>query len=447
MAPARRWKGCSIRGAAEAGRWPYSAPMTTTPREKVSIPSDLRGASRLAADATVMLSHLVETMHHNILRTPGVLGKATFAPTRGITGLVYRSVRGVTRLVGAGLDASLGALQPRLGAGSSWRGRETVLAVLNGVLGDYLESSHNPLAIEMQLRHEGEPLELTKEGLAGALPLATGRIAVLLHGLCLSDRQWTRKGHDHGRQLAQELGYTPVYLRYNSGRHISANGKQLAALLEALIGHWPVPIEDFVIIGHSMGGLIARSAVHYGRRGRRAWPKRLRKLVFIGTPHHGAPLERGGAWVHVLFGASPYTAAFENLGRVRSAGITDLRHGSLLEDDAASDDRFVPRPDRRNVVPLPAGVDCYAIAGLKGNSTTGAGARLIGDGLVPLASALGRHRDAERTLAFPDDHQWVGEKIGHLELLSSRRVYAQIQGWLEEGGAVRATTATGSDTP
>ena len=423
----------------------YSAAMTTTPRENVSIPSDLRGASRVATDATVLLTRLVETMHHNILRKPGVLGAATFAPTRGITGLVYKSVRGVTRLVGSGLDVSLAGLQPLLGAGSSWRGRETVLAVLNGVLGDYLERSHNPLAIEMQLRHDGAALEPTEEGLASALPQATGKVVVLVHGLCMSDRAWTRKGHDHGRALAQDLGYTPIYVRYNSGLHISANGRQLAALLEPLIAKWPVPIEDFVIIGHSMGGLVARSAAHYARRGRRAWPKRMRRLVFLGTPHHGAPLERGGAWVDVLFGVSPYTAAFTHLGRMRSAGITDLRHGSLLDEDWEGVDRFAPHPDGRQVVPLPAGVECYAIAGLTGNSTTGAGARLIGDGLVPLASAFGRHRDPARTLGIPEGHQWVGEKIGHLELLSSRRVYAQIREWLQEGGAVCASTETGSD--
>ena len=418
--------------------------MMTTARDKASIPSDLRGASRVATDATVAMTRLVETMHHNILRAPGVLGAATFAPTGGITGLVYRSVRGVTRLVGTGLDVSLAALQPLLGAGSSWRGRETVLAVLNGVLGDYLESSRNPLAIEMQLRLDGAALDLTEEGLARALPQATGRIAVLVHGLCMSDRAWTRNGHDHGRELAQDLGYTPVYVRYNSGLHISTNGRQLAALLEPLIAKWPVPIEDFVIIGHSMGGLVARSAVYYGRRGRRVWPKKLRSLVFLGTPHHGAPLERGGAWVDVLFGVSPYTAAFTHLGRVRSAGITDLRHGSLLDKDWEGVDRFGPRPDRRQVVPLPAGVECYAIAGLKGNSTTGAGARLIGDGLVPLTSALGRHHDGRRALAIPEDHQWTGQKIGHLELLSSHRVYTQIRGWLEEGGAGCASTCKGS---
>ncbi len=414
--------------------------MTTTHRENVSIAADLRGAGRVAADATVLLTRLVETMHHNIARKPALLGEPTFAPTRGITGFVYKSVRGVTRLVGTSLDVSLGALQPALGVNSAWPGRDSVLSALNGVLGDYLADSRNPLAIEMQLRHDGEALDLDKAGLAEALPLPTGKVLVLVHGLCMSERQWTRKGHDHGRALARDLGYTPVYARYNSGLHVSANGRQLAALLERLIADWPVPIEDFVIMGHSMGGLVARSAVHYGRRGRRGWPRRLRRMVFLGTPHHGAPLERGGAWVDVLFGASPYTAAFNYLGRVRSAGITDLRHGSLLDEDWRGVDRYAPHPDGRRPVPLPAAVACHAIGGVVGSSTTGPSARLLGDGLVPLASALGRHRDPKRSLAFPDDHRWVGEQIGHLELLSSRRVYAQILKWLG-AGAVPACPA------
>jgi pimeloyl-ACP methyl ester carboxylesterase len=408
--------------------------MPASPRRKTSIPSDLRGASRLATDATLQATRLVETMHHNIARTPGVLGRPTLAPTRGITGLVYRSVRGLTRLVGSSVDASLAALEPLLGAGSSWAGRDTVLAVLNGVLGDHLESSGNPLAIEMQLRHDGVPLELTPQGLAGALPGATGKVAVLVHGLCMGDRQWTRKGHDHGQALARDLGYTPVYVRYNSGLHVSSNGRRLASLLEALTSSWPLPIEDLAIIGHSMGGLVARSAVHYGRRGRRRWPGQLRRMIFIGTPHHGAPLERGGAWVDMLFGASPYTVAFTQLGRMRSAGVTDLRHGSLLDDDWKGADRFALAEDRRHVVPLPRGVACYAIAGVAGESTTGAGARLIGDGLVPLASALGRHRDARRRLAIAEDRQWIGEKTGHLDLLSSHRVYRRLRQWLEAGG-------------
>ena len=131
-------------------------------------PADVRGYSRLAIDATLGLTCLVETMHHNIARTPGPLGKYTQEPTRGITGLVYRTIQGTTRLVGSGIDVLLGQLLPLLDqepAMSSGK-REAVLAALNGVLGDHLAASGNPLAISMQLRRNGQPLELTTGGLA-----------------------------------------------------------------------------------------------------------------------------------------------------------------------------------------------------------------------------------------------------------------------------------------
>ena len=118
----------------------------------------------------------------------------------------------------------------------------------------------------------------------------------------MNDLQWKRKGHDHGAALARDLAYTPVYLHYNSGLHISTNGRAFAELLEALVRLWPVPLTELVLIGHSMGGLVARSACHYGALARHEWLRRLDKLVFLGTPHHGAPLERGGNWVDMLLG-------------------------------------------------------------------------------------------------------------------------------------------------
>src|SRR5690606_12638053 len=124
-------------------------------------------------------------------------------------------------------------------------------------------------------------------------------VVVLIHGLCMNDLQWQRNGHDHGAQLERALGCTPVYLRYNSGRHVSENGNELAALLERLVATWPVPLTRLTLIGHSMGGLLARSAEHLAREQGMSWSKVLRELVFLGTPHHGAPLERAGHAVDV----------------------------------------------------------------------------------------------------------------------------------------------------
>jgi pimeloyl-ACP methyl ester carboxylesterase len=266
------------------------------------------------------------------------------------------------------------------------------------------------------------------------LPAARPRLLLMLHGLCMNDQQWTAQhggqAINHGEALAQAMDATPLYLRYNTGRHIADNGRELADQLEALLRQWPVPVQDITLLGHSMGGLVARSAVHQAQRRQLAWPARLRGLVFLGTPHHGAPLERAGQWLHRLLGATPYTAPLAGLARLRSAGITDLRHGQVRGDDAAAHDRFAHTEDRRQPLPLPAGVACYAVAATTAGQRSRVADRLVGDGLVPLRSALGQHDDPAHRLAFDSTHQWVAYRTGHLELLSSPAVTAQLRHWL-----------------
>ena len=395
--------------------------------------SDLRGAARLATDATTGLADLVEAMHERIARPPGRAAPAPPGRTRGITGLVYKNVRGVVRVVGGSIDILLGLLAPALRPDRDSPARpnakrEALVAALNGVLGDYLAATDNPLAISLALRSAGEPLRLERAALARQLPAAGGRLLVLAHGLCMGDLQWQRKGHDHGAALARDLGYTPVHLHYNSGRHISLNGRGFARALEQLIEQWPHPLERLVILGHSMGGLVARSALHCaGLEGHR-WPARLDDLVFLGTPHHGSPLEQAGHWADVVLEATPYAAPFARLGKVRSAGITDLRHGSLVDEDWVGRDRFARRAGDREHLPLPDGVRCYAVAASL--AERGSTARRLGDGLVPLASALGRHHDPARALQFPQDRQWIGYAMGHLDLLSRPEVYDRLRQWL-----------------
>ena len=394
-------------------------------------PADIRGYSRLAIDATIGLTRLVETMHHNIARAPGIIGKHTQEPTRGITGLVYRTIQGATRLVGSGIDALFAQLTPLLEPEqpSSSNTREAVLAALNGVLGDHLAASANPLAIPMQLRRDGHPLVLTAQDLAASIPQPSGKILLLLHGLCMSDLQWRRNGHDHGEALAVAAGFTPLYLHYNSGEHVSTNGRALAGMIETLVKAWPVPVEQLAIIGHSMGGLVARSAFHYGQLAAHAWPKYLRQLVFLGTPHHGAPFERGGNWITLILEVSPYTAALARLGKIRSAGITDLRHGSILDEDWKHGDRFA-HGKMRTFVPLPEGVQCYAMGVAMAKAAGNLGEPLLGDGLVPLRSALGQHADKSHCLRFPESQQWVGYGMNHMELLDNAEVYEQLRKWL-----------------
>jgi pimeloyl-ACP methyl ester carboxylesterase len=394
-------------------------------------PTDLHGFSRLAIDATIGLTRLVENMHHNISRTPGPLGKHSLEPTGGITGMVYRTIQGTTRLVGSGIEALLGQLTPLLGQepAATSAPREAVLAALNGVLGDHLASSQNPLAIRMQLRRGGQPLVLTAKGLAAGIPAANGKILLLIHGLCMNDLQWRRKGHEHGEVLAKAAGFTPLYLHYNSGRHVSSNGHDLDEMLDTLLRIWPVPVEKLVIVGHSMGGLVARSACHYAEIGGHGWLRQLRQMVFLGTPHHGAPLERGGNWVNFILEVSPYTAALARLAKVRSAGITDLRHGSILDEDWQHGDRFAHGKTRK-LVPLPAGVQCYAAAVALAKTAGELSEPLLGDGLVPLRSALALDKAKSGSLGFPEAQQWVGYGMNHMDLLDSPALCEQLQSWL-----------------
>ena len=390
--------------------------------KKKTVVSGLRGAVKIAIDATVGTTDVVERMHRTIQALPAPAGKARPAQsTSGITGLVYRTVRGSTRLVGKGVDASLAALEKVLPEAGSGPRREAFVSALNGTHGDHLARSANTLAIEMGLRHRGQVIDATQPAaslLAAGGGAPTGKLLILVHGLCMNDLQWQRDGHDHGVALAKEFGYTALYLRYNSGLHIDDNGRALSALLETLVLHWPCPLQELTILGHSMGGLLARSACLHASGQGQQWLQRLSKLVFLGTPHQGSPLERGGKRIDEVLELSPYSAPLSLLGKSRSAGIQDLRHGAFTQGG----------PD---FVPLPVGVECFAAAATLGAKRNQLVDRLLGDGLVPLNSALGIHKDAARTLAFASSHQWIGYEMGHLELLSRPEVYAQLRAWLK----------------
>lgn len=413
--------------------------MTKSPHSR----SDhLRGLGRLAAEATLGVTELVEAVHATVAAPPGgpPAGK-----THGISRVVYGSIRGVTRLVGSGLDLALAGLAPALGEAPPSPRKEALVAALNGVLGDYLEETGNPLAIRMRLRRNGEDLSLARPPDDGAPSAPPRRVLLLVHGLCMNDAGWSRDGHDHGVALERDLGLEALHVVYNTGRHVSANGRSLAELLDGFVREVGVPPKEISILAHSMGGLVARSALAAARRAGHGWPALVRAVVFLGTPHHGAPAERFGNLAQAALGVSPYAHPFARLGRIRSAGITDLRRGSLLDEDRTDDDRFSRHGDSRVPVPLPGGIAFYAVAGTTTAEPGAPGARVAGDGLVPVASALGHQRDPERTLAFAPGRTWIAPGTDHLALLSSGAVYERVWQWLSEAGACGAAAAPPSE--
>ena len=373
--------------------------------KKPSLVDQLRGATKLAVDATRAVTEIVQKMHVTIGGGPELLGKPLEEITRLISAPTYGTIRGVTKLVGAGLDVALRQLEPILGRPGTEQG--AVLAALNGVMGDYLALTKNPLAIHMELRSKGVAL-------SKPLPRGT-KLLMLVHGSAMDDLQWLRGGHDHGAALAKELGLRAVYLRYNTGLHVSENGREFASLLEK----YAREVDEIFLLCFSMGGLVARSACHVAEDEGHQWRKKLRALITLGTPHHGSPLERGGNWVDVLLELSRYSAPLAKLARVRSAGLTDLRYGNVLDEHWHGRDRFSKHGDPRGALRLPE-VPCFAVAGRIGPR--------LGDGLVPVDSALGRH--ADRPLEIPERNCLVVNGAAHLDLLNSKRVYKKLVDWL-----------------
>lgn len=391
-------------------------------------PSDLRALARIATDATAGVVDLVESMHMSI--APAALSRHASLP--------YRALRGATRLVGGGAEMSLAQVTELLGRRDNSPQRASALAIINGLWGDYLHNIDSPLALPMSFRY-GD----------AALAPPRRKLLILVHGLCNDSRTWERNdpdafaaasglpaapglpaARDYGDALARDLGYSPVYLTYNTGLHISTNGRALAMMIDALLAAWPCPVDEIALLGHSMGGLVARSACFYGEMAGSEWVDRLRSIVCLGSPHHGVPLEQRGNLLNVLLDSTPFLAPFSRLGKRRSAGITDLRYGNLVDEDWLGRDRFANgRDDRCLVAPTP-GVRYFAVAATLGRRADSVATRLLGDGLVPLDSALGRHPSPARCNTFDEANTWIAYGMSHQDLLARPEVYERIALWL-----------------
>lgn len=359
---------------AEMPRKPSLATSTRTPAPAASLVDDALGVAQLTLDGVMTVTELVEHLHATITASPSPSETRGAPRTTGLTGFVYRRVRDVVRGVGWGIDT---ALHPFKGSLRVDRvEREHLRAALNGISGDWLARAGNPLAIPMQLNFDADDAE--------------GRIAVFVHGLCMHDRQWPR-GEDSLHAAALAMGYTPVYLHYNSGQSVAVNGAEFSRQLDALVAAWPRRVDKLAIVGHSMGGLVTRRACAHAEQSSAAWLQSLKSLVFLGTPHLGSSLERAGTQVDFALGMSPYSEPFARLGRRRSLGIRDLG----LDSSAAE---------------LPPGVDTWVVAGnLAGNT----------DGLVSVRSALG--------LPVPDDRRVLVDGAGHLSLMRHPSAVATLQ--------------------
>ncbi|OTG85041.1 alpha/beta hydrolase [Acinetobacter sp. ANC 4648] len=298
-----------------------------------------------------------------------------------------------------------------------------LISALNGVLGDYLLSTQNPLALSSLL--------YDRYGMVQQGDL-DGRIVIFVHGLCMNHLDWSNRGNGGigEKLLAQRDNNTMLYLNYNTGRRISANGRSLSNLLEDLVKRNP-RITSIDLIGHSMGGLVSRSALFYGKQNMHQWFHMVENLVCIGSPHHGAVLERFGFALQEKTGHFPLVKMISHIVNIRSNGILDLRYGSVRDDDWEHNNaRIGLVDDNRKPAPLPSHINSFLVAGTlelanKKNKTL----KIIGDYLVSVKSALGEHPNPRYQLKLPESHKAVFYGLNHLEIQYHPSVAEQIAKW------------------
>jgi len=333
---------------------------------------------------------------------------------RGVAGAVYGGLSAGLRAASFGLDR-LGAagVGPRLEDGR--RGR-FVSSAVNGLIGDRLVQERPHLAIPMGVRVGGRDVEVSADGLAAGFPEATGRLLVFMHGLCENESYWNfhrdRTGTTYGEAVAAR-GWTPVFLRANTGLSLRENGVAMAALMQRVVDAWPVPVERVAMVGHSLGGLVVRAAGAVAAEppeSGQPWSQKVSDVITLGTPHLGAPIAWGIG--HGARGLSrlPETAAFGRILDWRSVGVHDLVAG-LAED----------------VPPLPHARYRLVAATLTESQHHPVG-HFVGDWLVRPRSAHGYDKRGGRL--FPGAETLHIGRTDHFGLLNHPQIHAALERWL-----------------
>jgi pimeloyl-ACP methyl ester carboxylesterase len=428
----------------------------------------LLGLKDLVHDTIEKTTDLVEATHESVTRKQmrllslieplGDAARVVEGASRFTAGAIYETIRatnrGIRLLEDAGIALARAAaeeagvddlvaenvdtlLDRPLWAGASGKPSfwlDHAQGALNAAFGDFLHERSNGLAIDMELRHDSAGLSVERDVLEAVLPRATSKLCIFVHGLGCTEWAWKflaeefhgDAGTNFGTLLAKDLGYTPLYVRYNTGLHVSDNGKKLSELVERIVAEYPGDVTEIVVVGHSMGGLVARSAAHYARESSASWIARLTHVFCIGSPHLGAPLEKAGNVLASLLAAfdTPGTQVPAKILNARSSGIKDLRFGYVLEDDWKDKDPDAFLKDNRNDVPF---VDwvlyCFIGSTLTQDPNHPVG-QLIGDVMVRLPSSLGMAPEPNRSIQFH-----FGRVVGgahHLALMNHPEVYAEI---------------------
>lgn len=410
----------------------HSCTLTLVTEQLPQSQAEVQALTRLAGDEFVGAVDGIAAIHRAISDRVFAAVRVGVGPAAdpvkivhdAITDGVYAVVGGTGFVVG---EVASAVQVPGVTAPSRTVWGAGILAAVQGLIGDALEDEAPILASPMTFRVDGEPVP--PELLAAHFAVPTTRLVVHLHGLVETEHAWRLGGRPtYGERLESELGYTPVFVRYNSGLHISENAAQLSTLLTRLVTSWPLPVHEICLIGHSMGGLVARSACHQADEAGQAWVRAVRQVVCLGSPHLGAPLEQLAHYAAAAFDLLPETRPLGKLLRRRSAGIRDLRHGSLVDEDWRDLDVDTLRARAVREVPLLAGAEHYFVTATFTRSPKHPLGLIVGDGMVLTGSGSGRGR--ARRIGFDGVNSLHVPEANHFSLLNHEAVYAALHSWL-----------------
>lgn len=388
--------------------------------------NEVRGAAGVVSEAIDLLSKPVQATHSAISDTVfGTLRRVGLGPASrpvqlmhdGISAGVYAAVRGIGRATGTGVGLAAVAAK-----GDDWRpitsrASGAVLAgAVNGLVGDHMVALDNDLAVPMTLytatvHDEYGELPRDTEELRAVVADHPGRdlghVVLFLHGLGETEHAWrlygeASAGEGYAERVASEIGAVPLLLRYNTGLHIADNGAALSMLLSDLTSRWPVPIRRLDLVGHSMGGLVLRHTCHHAVVTGAPWVSAVRRMVYLGSPHRGAPLAHRVDQLAERLARYGRSKAWADFLDRRSVGIRDLVAG-------VSDTE----------VPLLAGATHHAVAACLTSSEHHPLANALGDIFVPVDSARGAITDVE---PLTTSH--------HFHLLNDPDVHDHLLRWL-----------------
>lgn len=399
---------------------------------------EIRGSVKLAGKAFEHLTSRIHEFHRAISDmpfnamppVPGVKegSQGTRVIHDGITDGVYGVIKGIGGVLFKQADVALKLAERNFQPATPTAvaitppaiARDNVVSAISGLIGDAMSQERNPLRVKLGFYREGHRTLLSAPVLEAAYPDATGRLVIFIHGLCCNEHSWRLYAEQHqpyGEQL-QAKGYTPLYVRYNSGLHISLNGRTLARQIDKLVSLWPVAVTEVVLIGHSMGGLVARSAAYKAAKSNMAWPNKVSHILCLGTPHTGAPLEQ---FVHAatpVLEAFPLSRPLAKVLAVRSEGIRDLRHGFVADEHWKKRTVEERNADARTEIPRIASVKYHFIGSSIGLDEHHWLGKAIGDGLVKLPSSTARELADADTATLYNAH--------HMQLLNHPLVFKEI---------------------